>query len=76
MINKFDAQEIAKYTADVFQNKMAHRSVDCTSEDYEAIMNFAMNHLSKYVDNRHILDNQVNPHTKVAEKVIEPAQES
>ena len=69
MINKFDTGEIAAHVADVLRTKMSHRSVEMSGSDYEEILNFVSQVVSKYEDNKHVLDTQLNPHTGKAEVV-------
>ena len=68
-INSLDANEIARKTADMYRNLMQQRYVDISGEDYEAVTNFLTDTLSKYVDNKHIQNKQVNPHTGKAEEI-------
>lgn len=52
MINRLDSEEIVKQTTDTFRTLMAHRSVDVSSDDYDAVRNFLKELLSNYVDNQ------------------------
>ena len=63
MINKYDAAEIAKATADGFRTRVAHRSVDITGDDYELVIKTCVDILESLVDNSQILDRQLNPAT-------------
>ena len=72
MINKHDVEEMAQFTAQTLRTKMQHRSVDMTGDDFDAILNFSTELMSKYVDNQHVLDKQINPVSGVAEQVNEP----
>lgn len=63
MINKHDAAEIAKATADAFRTRVAHRNVDITGDDYELMIKTCVSILDPLIDNSQILDRQLNPAT-------------
>ena len=63
MINKYDAAEIAKSTADTFRTRVSHHRVDITGAEYEAVIELCMSILADKVDNSQILDRQLNPAT-------------
>lgn len=68
MINKMDAAEIAKATADAFRVRTAHRNVDISGNDYELIVKTCVDILEPLIDNSQILDRQLNPATGRVEK--------
>jgi hypothetical protein len=63
MINKHDAAEIAKATADAFRTRVSHRNVDITGDDYEAVITVCVSILEPLIDNSQVLDRQLNPAT-------------
>jgi hypothetical protein len=65
MINKYDAQEIAKLTADGFRTRVSHQRVDLTTNDYDHIYALCIDILDEYVDNAGILDRQLDPKSGV-----------
>ena len=69
MINKYDAAEISKATADAFRTRVAHLRGEVSGEDYEAVMEVCFNILSPQVDNSQILDKQIDPVTGEAKTV-------
>lgn len=75
-INKFDSREIAVLTTDALRTRMQHRSVELSGEHYEEVLNYVQGVVSNYVDNKHVLNKQLNPHTGVVEEVNEPATQS
>jgi len=67
MINKHDAAEIAKNTAETFRVKTAHRGVDLTGDEYDAIIAVCTDILEGKIDNSMIQDKQYNPATRRVE---------
>ena len=65
MINNYDAQEIAKLTADGFRTRVSHNRVDITTKDYDLIILLVTEILDQYVDNTGILDRQLDPKSGV-----------
>lgn len=61
MINKYDAAEISKKTADTFRTHVSHLREDITGEEYEAVRNVCMSILEGKVNNEQILDQQYDP---------------
>lgn len=56
MMNKIDAEQIAVKVTDQLRVKTAHHGVTMNDGDLLAFRNFLEQTLSKYTDNRHILD--------------------
>ena len=70
MINRLDAEEIARKTTDSFRTYVAHLRVDLSGDDLDKTLNFLKEMLSNYVDDKHILDTQYNPKTNRTEKIV------
>jgi hypothetical protein len=65
MINKYDAKEIALFTADSFRTRVSHLREDITGEEYEEVVKCVQGILESKVNNEHILDRQLDPKTGV-----------
>lgn len=69
MINSLDIEEISKGIADVLRVRTQWLRVDLSSEDITNTVNFVTELLSKYADDKNILNKQFNPATNETEEV-------
>lgn len=63
MINKYDADDIAKKVSNAFRVLCSHRSVDLDSSEIESISDAVTLVLQEKIDNAMIQDKQLNTQT-------------
>ncbi len=69
MMNTLDANETAKAVADLLRVRMQWQRVDISAEDIDRTVNFTLDLLSNYIDDKNILNKQYNPATNRTEEV-------
>lgn len=69
-VNSMDAEQIVREVVDAFRVKVSHLRVDLNGQDLQDARNFLTGVLSKYVDDKHIHNNQYNPATNSTEEVV------
>ena len=62
-INRMDAEEISRFVADSFRTRVSHLREDLTSDEYQKIYDTCQEVLAAKIDNKNILNKQLNPAT-------------